>query len=92
MGEIMLNAFLFGYADGDAMLREAADLWWPRSKNKKVEKAKNCPVFSKAGKNIKCLKSQNEYGKIAITKSPNDAISIVFVGPFQNAKRNKKYF
>ena len=91
MRENMLNAIHFGHAGRDAMLREAADVWWPRINREIIEKANNCQECSKAGKNIKCLKTQNEYGKLPIAEIPNDEISINFAGPFQNAKKNKKY-
>ena len=42
-------------------------------------------------KNVKCLKAQNEYGKLPIAEKPNDEISIDFAGPFLNAKKNKMY-
>ena len=87
----MLNTIHFGHAGRDAMLREAADVWWPRINREIIEKANNCQECSKAGKNIKCLKTQNAYGKLPTAENPNDEISIDFAGPFQNAKKNKKY-
>ena len=87
----MLNAIHIGHTGRDAMLREAADVWWPRINREIIEKANNCQGCSKAGKNIKCLKTQNEYGKLPNAGNPNDEISIDFAGRFQNAKKNKKY-
>ena len=45
----------------------------------------------KAGKNLKCINSQKEFGKIPEAKNPNDEISLDFAGPFQNAYKQKKY-
>ena len=59
----MLNAIHFGHASRDSMLRNAADVWWPSINSEIVEKEQNYPQCSKAGENVKCLKSQKEYGK-----------------------------
>ena len=56
--ENMLTAIHFGHTGSDAMLREAANVWSPRIHREIVEKVNNCPECIKAGKNIKCLKSQ----------------------------------
>ena len=59
MRDNMLSAIHFGHAGRDAMLHEAADVWWPRIHREIVEKAKSCQQCSQSGKNIKCLQSQN---------------------------------
>ena len=91
MRENVLRAIHFGHAGRDAMLREASDVWWPRMHREIVEKARNCAECQKAGKNLKCINSQKEFGKIPEAKNPNDEISIDFAGPFQNAYKQKKY-
>ena len=91
MRENVLRAIHFGRAGRDAMLREAADVWWPRIHREIVEKAKNCAECQKAAKNLECVNSQNEFGKIPEAKNPNDDISLDFAGPFQNAYIQKKY-
>ena len=73
------------------MLREAADVWWSRINREVVEEVNKGPKCLTAGENIKCLNSQNEYGKIPVARNPIDEISIDFVGAFQNAKKNGKY-
>ena len=57
--------------------------WW--------KKQKNCPQCQQAGKNLKCIKSQNEFGKIPKSIELNEEITLDFAGPFQNANRKKKY-
>ena len=54
--ENMLTAIHFGHAGRNAMLRETADMWWPRIHREIVEKANNCPECTRAGKNISFLK------------------------------------
>ena len=54
----MMTAIHFGHAGRDAMLREAADVLWPKSHREIIEKASNCPECIKAGKSLKCLKNQ----------------------------------
>ena len=73
------------------MLREASDVWWPRVHQEIVEKAKNCTECQQAVKNLKCLKSQNEFGKLPKTHKPNEEVALDFAGPFQNANQKKKY-
>ena len=91
MRENVLRAIHFGHAGRDAMLREASDVWWPRIHREIVEKAQSCTECQKAGKNLKCINSQKEFGKIPEAKNPNDEISLDFAGPFQNAYKQKKY-
>ena len=62
----------------------------PRIYREIVEKAQKCTECLKAGKNLKCIKSQNEFGKLPETKELNAEISLDFAGPFQNALKQKK--
>ena len=91
MRENVLRAIHFGHARRDSMLKEAADNWWPRFHREIVEKAQNCPECPLAGKNLKCLKSQNEFGKLPEATEPNEEIALDFAGPFQNGNIKKKY-
>ena len=50
-----------------------------------------CDKCRIAGKNLECIQSQKQYGKLPITKNANEENSIVFVGPFQNTRKSKKY-
>ena len=86
----MLTAIHFGHAGRDAMLREAADMWWLRIHKEINEKANNCPECTRAGKNKKCLKSQKELGTLPKAEKPSEEISLDFAGPFQNATKGKK--
>ena len=52
MRENLLRAIHFGHAGRDAMLREAADVWWPRIQWEIVKKAQTCTECLKAGKNL----------------------------------------
>ena len=58
MRENMLTAIHFGHAGRDAMLRDAADVWWPRIHKEIVEKANNWAECIRADKNTECLKGQ----------------------------------
>ena len=91
MRENVLRAIHFGHAGRDAMLREASDIWWPRVHREIVEKAKTCTECQNSGKKLKCLKSQNEFGKLPETHDPNEEIALDFAGPFQNTNQKKKY-
>ena len=92
MRENVLQAIHFMHAGRDTMSQIASDVWWPKIYRETVEKARNCAECQKAGKNFKCVKSQNEFGKILEAKNPNDEFSLDFAGPVQNAYKQKKYF
>ena len=62
MRENMMNAIHFGHTGRDAMLRDAADVWWPKIHLEIIEKASNCPQCRLEGKNLKCVKSQKKFG------------------------------
>ena len=64
MRENVMRAIHYGHAGRDAMLREAFDLWWPKIHREIVEKAQRCAESQKAVKNLKCLESQKDFGKI----------------------------
>ena len=80
MHENVLGAIHFGHAGRDAMSRDASDVWWPRIHREIVEKARNCSECQKADKNLKCVNSQKEFGKLPEAKSPNYEISRDFAG------------
>ena len=92
LSENILRAIHYGHAGRDSMLREASDFWWPRIHKEIVEKARNCQECQLAGKNLKCLKSQNEFGKIPEASEPNEEISKDFAGPFQNVNSKKSIY
>ena len=91
MRENVFRAIHLGHARRDAMLREAADLWWPRVHRQIVEKAKNCAQSQQAGKNQKCLKSQKEFEKVPELIEPHEEVALDFAGPFQNANQKKNF-
>ena len=73
------------------MLRDAADVWWPKIHREIVEKTKNCRQCRMAGKNFKCVKLQKEFEKIPIPEKPNNETAIDSARSFQNATNGKKY-
>ena len=89
MRENLLRAISSDHAGRDARLRGAADVWWPRIHWELFEKAQKCTECLEAGKNLKCIKSQNEFGKLPETNEPDEDISLDFAGPFQNAIKQK---
>ena len=86
MRDNMLSAIHFGHAGRDAMLCETANVWWPRIHREIVEKAKSCQQCSQSGKNLKCLQSQNKFGKMTKPEVSNAKISQYFAGTFQIPK------
>ena len=86
-----MSALHYGHPGRDTMLRGIADIWWPYCHREVINTAKFCEDCSKAGKNVKVLQKQSEFGKIPRSIAPNEEIAIDFAGPFQNAKHGKKY-
>lgn len=60
------------------MLREATAIWWPKIHREIVELARNCEKCQQAGKNLKCIQSQKQYGELPEAKIANEEISIDF--------------
>ena len=81
----IMSALHYGQPRRDTMLRAIADIWWPKCHREVVNTAKICERCSKAGKNVKVLQKQSEFGKIPRSTVPNEEIAIDFAGPFQNA-------
>ena len=91
MRENMLRAIHFGHAGRSVMLREASYVCSPRIHREVIEKARNCNEYRLAGKNLKCMKSQNEFRKLPATNQSNEEISLDFAGLFHIANLKTKY-
>ena len=61
--EALFRSLHWGHPGRDAMLREAADIWWPGLYGEIVWLANICPECNKAGKNIKPILRKSQYGK-----------------------------
>ena len=81
----------WGHPGRDTMLRAVADIWWPRIHREIVLLAQSCSQCQKAGKNLKTVQKQSEYGKLPAAETHNDEIAIDFAGPFKIAPKAKKY-
>ena len=53
-----------------------------------VDQARLCDQCLQSGKNLKCMLTQKQVGKLAEASEQN---ALDFAGPFQNAKKGKKY-
>ena len=84
----IMSALHYGHPGRDTMLRGIADRW-PKCHREVVNTAKVCERCSKAGKNVKVLQKQSEFGKISRSTVANEEIAIELAGPFQNAKQEK---
>ena len=75
----------------DVMIQSVADIWWPQIHRDLVLLAKSCTQCQNAGKNLKTIHKQTEYGKRHAADNHNDEIAIGFAGPFEIAPDTKKY-
>ena len=87
----IMSSIHYGHPGRDTMLRYVADIWWPKIHREVINTAKCCEQCSKAGKNVKTLLKQSQFGEIPKSKKPNEEIALDFAGPFQNAEHGKKF-
>ena len=86
-----MSSIHYGHSGRDTMLRHVSDIWWPKIHREAVTTAKCCDQCNAAGKNIKSLLKQTQFGKIPRSEKSNDEVALDFAGPFQNAEYGKKY-
>ena len=91
MKQAILNSIHSGHNGRDAMLGSVEEVWWPQINRQIVACAKTYPNCQKAGKNVKTIKKQNEFGKIGKPNQINEEIALDFMGPFTGAPENRKY-
>ena len=85
------NSLHWGHPGRDQMLRQITDIWWPRIHRDITLLTQMCPECQNAGKSIKPVLSQKQFGKIPTPKTINEEIAIDFAGPFKIAQSTKKY-
>ena len=85
------NSLHWGHPGRDAMLQQISDIWWPRIHRDITLLAKSRPNCQEAGKSIKPILKQQNFGKIPIPEETNDEIAIDFAGPFKIARSSKRY-
>ena len=91
MRQAVLNSIHSGHPGRDAMLGSVDEVWWPQIHRQIVASAKTCKSCQNAGKNIKVIKRQSEFGTIQKAKQVNEEVALDFMGPFAGAPENKKY-
>ena len=91
MRQAILNSLHSGHPGRDAMIASVDEVWWPQIHRQIVATAKTCKNCQKAGKNLKVLKRQKQFGELKCTKEVNEEIALDFMGPFANAPKQKKY-
>ena len=68
-----------------------SDIWWPKIHREIILIAATCEQCQLAGKSVKTLLSQNQFGKIPTPENVNDEIALDFAGPYKIARSSKKY-
>ena len=89
--QIIIRSLHYGHPGRDTMLATVSNVWWPRLHREVVNLAKSCPQCQNAGKNIKPLLTQKQFGKLPKASEINQEIAIDFAGPFKNAPAAKQY-
>ena len=85
------NSPHWGHRGRDQMLRQITVIWWPRIHRDINLLTQSCPECQNAGKSVKPILSQKQFGKIPTPKTINEDIAIEFAGPFKIAHSTKKY-
>ena len=91
MKPMIMCSLHYGHPGRDAMLAMIEDIWWPRIHREVIDKARLCEQCLEAGKNLKYMLKQKQIGKLPEAKEQNEEVALDFAGPFQNAKKGKKY-
>ena len=65
------------------------DICWPRIHREVIDQARLCEQCLEAGKNLKYMLKQKQFGKLPEAKEQNEEVALDFAGPFQNAKKGK---
>ena len=85
------NSLHWGHPGRDQMLRQIIDIWWPKIHRDITLLIKTFPECRAAGKSIKPMLNQKQFGKLPTPKEVNEEIAIDFAGPFKIAKSSKQY-
>ena len=85
------NSLHWGQPGRHQMLRQITDIWWPRIHRDITLLTKSCSECQNAGKSVKPVLSQKQFGKIPTPITINEEIALDFVGPFKTAHSTKKY-
>ena len=85
----IMSSVHYGHPGRDTMLRYILEMWWPKIHREVINTAKCCEQCSQAGKNVKPLKKQNQFGELPKMLNPNEEIALDFSKPFQNADHRK---
>ena len=75
MRQAVLNSIHRGHPGRDAMLGSVEEVWWPQVHRPSVASAKTCKSCQNAGKIIKVIKRQSEFGTIQKAKQVNEEVA-----------------
>ena len=89
--DALFRSLHWGHPGRDAMLREAADIWWPGLYKEIVWLANVCPECGKSGKNIKPILRKKQFGKLEEPENVNDEVALDFAGPYAVSNKARKY-
>ena len=73
------------------MLRQIADIWWPKLHRDIVLLTKTCKECQEAGVSVKPILRQKQFGKLPTPNKKIDEISLDFAGPFKIENSSEKY-
>ena len=88
---MIMCSLQYGHPGRDLMLSMSSNIWWPRIHREVVDQARLCDQCLQSGKNLKGMLRQKLVGIIPEASEQNEEIALDFAGPFQNAKKGKKY-
>ena len=91
MRSMIMCSLPYCHPGRDSMLAMVEDIWWPRIHREIIDQARLCEQCLESGKNLKCILRQKQIGKLPEVEQQNEEIALDFAGPFQNAKKGKKY-
>ena len=76
----------------NAILAMIEDIWWRGPHSPRCDRPGTVvELCLESGKKLKYMLKEKQTGKVPEVKEQNEEVSIYFAGPFQNAKKGKKY-
>ena len=86
----IMSALHYGHPGRDTMLRDIADIWWPKCHREVINTARFCEDCSRAGKNVRASKTER-IRKNSAFNGTERRNCYLFRWPFPECKTWKKY-
>ena len=84
-----MSSLYYGHLGRAVMLRNVANIWWPKIHRELVNMARYSKECMAEGENVEVFRKQSKFGKLAESTELNEEVALGFPGPFQTANYGK---